>query len=557
MTRERGSWTLARRLGDLMRPTDRSAPEPEDNRAAVDEVARLVLAFNQSPEDASDARRQALMTADDGCQDLLQEFRIECLQRAPGSPASEDGWSALEGAHRQFARGYEKFLMAHKDGDHDSATDSHLATISSRLLFHAGAIAKLEFFRARLLDGRTWHLVHKVYAYIEEAGLERRTVVLYTQPERIETTCEAVYARLLMLDTLNGSGLNPRQIEIADNWLGDWVSLDMITKAFVEARYRYQFDLASAVGPVRVMQQPHGDSIRFIDTELVCVQADRLKTSLRSGEMSGLLGLSAGFNGVDFSELLDRLERAWSISWIGQEQRGHRRERVENQHLEVVRGLPEFCRASRRDVAGPDPTRPAGGTLTPAEELDLKIYGFVTERTRERLAANKTGEQSGAERWLIFDRSVTGFGTIIPANTETGLRSGTLLGLRLPGSRRWTVGVVARRVALRDTGEIFVGIEVISTTPVIVSIEPATRDLNVASPLSIPPGRENHWALFIPGDTTASRPDSLIIDTSMYSTGRQFSLAARNAVYTVKMNRIVGKGDGWQRVGFEVLAKRG
>ena len=126
----------------------------------------------------------------------------------------------------------------------------------------------------------------------------------------------------------------------------------------------------------------------------------------------------------------------------------------------------------------------------------------------------------------------------------------------LAGTRRWGVGTVARRVALRDSGEIFVGIEVLSPTPVMVSIEAAGRELSVASPLNIPAGRENQWALFLPGASAQGRPDTLVIDTSMYSTARQFQLTARNVSYVIRMNRILGKGEGWQRVGFEVLAKR-
>jgi len=294
--------------------------------------------------------------------------------------------------------------------------------------------------------------------------------------------------------------------------------------------------------------------VRFIDTEVVCVQIERLRRSLRSGEVTGLLTLGSGFKGVEFVELLDRLERVWSLAWMGQDQRVHRRERVEDGYLEVVRGLTELCMVTRRETEGGGETR-TGKPLSAAEEMDIKIYGFVTERTRERLA-EAPGQAGGVEKWKLFDRSSSGFGTVLPVGGESGLRAGLLLGVRLTGTRRWGAGVVARRVALRDSGEIFVGVEVLSPTPVIVSIEPAGRELAVASPLNIPAGRENQWALFLPGAADQGRPDTLVIDTSMYSTARQFQLTARNVSYVIRMNRILGKGEGWQRVGFEVLAKR-
>lgn len=554
MSRMQGRWKLSSLLGSLARTSGREEIEPEDTLSAVDEVARLVLAFNQSPEDSGGARLQALMTADQGCQALLEEFRVECLQRPTGATDREEGWGALDSVHRQFARGYEKFLMAHKDLGQESAASAQLATISARLLFHITMLAKLSFFRSHQMEPRLWQLAHHVYEYAETEGVDERVIALYNTPDRIETTCQCVFARLLMLDTLVGAGLNPRQLELVDQWLREWLSGVLIFREFTEGRYRYQVDLEVATGASRLMPEPFPASMRFIDTETACIRIEHLRRSLRSGEVSGLLGLSAGFKGVEFVELLDRLERLWSLSWVGRDQRIHVRERVENQSLDIVRGLAELCRSARRDFS----ERHEGGdkgVMSPAEEMDLKIYGFVTERTRARLAQSPEGEL-GFERWTIFDRSENGYGTVIPAEDEGALRSGSLLGLREPGQRRWSVGVVARRLALGVSTEVFVGIELLARTPVIVSIEPAARELAVAGPLHIPAGRENHWALFLPGVREKGRPDTLLIDTSMYSTAKPFHLAARNASYTIRMNRIVAKGEGWRRVGFEVVAKR-
>ena len=541
-------------MGSLSLSSAAGDHEPEDSMAAVDEVARLVLAFNQSTEDSSDTRLQALMFADGGCQKLLKAFRVECLQRPVGATDSEEGWSALDGAHRQFVRAYEKFLMSHLDAAEGGHAVGQLGTLAARLLFHIADVAKLSFFRAQPLETRLWQLAHQTYKFVELAGLEGRVIVLYDAPERLETTCRCVYARLLMLDTLVAGGLTPRQLELVDNWLGDWIEGEAIQREFTKGRFRYQVDLDGLIGASRLIEPPEADSLRFIDSESVCVQVERLRRSLRSGEVSGLLGLTGGFKGIEFVELLDRLERIWSLAWIGQDQREYRRERVENLALEVVRGLTELCRSARRDQRGGG-TPDERATMSAAEAMDLKIYGFITERTRQRRAGGSDTE-SEFGHWSVFDRSVTGYGTVIAAGDERGLRAGSLLGLRLPGTRRWSVGVVARRIALRDTGEVFVGIEVLSATPVVVNIEPTGRELTVAGPLNIPAGRENQWALFLPGTQEHAGPDSLLIDSSMYSTARQFNLAARNVSYTIRMNRILGKGEGWQRVGFEVLAKR-
>lgn len=557
MSASGGRWRPASLLGALGMAGGgggHDAPPTDDIHAAVGEVTRLVLAFNQSPEDPTPARLDALMSADSGCQGMLREFRLQCLQRPPGSTDAEAGWDALDAAHRQFARCYEKFLIAHRDGAAQSAAEGHVGTIAARLLYHLAMLARLAIFRNQPLEGRLWRLAHQVYRYAEQAGAHNRVIALYSAPERIETTCQCVYARLLMLDTLGTGGFTARQIDVVDGWLGEWVTNDLIFDEFVEGRFRYQTDLASDAGATRLIGAPYPDTVRFIDTEVVCVQIERLRRSLRSGEVTGLLTLGSGFKGVEFVELLDRLERAWALSWMGQDQRNHRRERVEDGWLEVVRGLAEICAIARRETDGGGETR-SGSPLTPAEEMDIKLYGFVTDRTRERLA-QIPGQVSGIEKWKMFDRSSSGFGSVLPVGSEGSLRVGLLVGVRIAGSKRWGAGVVARRVALRDSGEIFAGIEVFSTTPVIVNIEPTGRDLAVANPLGLPASRDNQWALFLPGVAAQGRPDSLVIDASMYSTAKQFTLTARNVSYLIRMNRILGKGEGWQRVGFEVLAKR-
>ncbi|MDE3010453.1 MAG: hypothetical protein KGI67_06150 [Pseudomonadota bacterium] len=550
-----GRWKPASLLGALGLGAHEPEPAPTDDIAkAVDDVARLLLAFNQSPEDPTSARLEALMSADGGCQGLLREFRLQCLQRPAGSQDSETGWNALDAVHRQFARCYEKFLLSHRDGASGSPAEGHLGTIAARLLFHIAMLRRLAIFRTQPLDARLWRLAHQVYGYAEKAGVHTRPIAMYSSPERIETTCQCVYARLLMLDTLGNGGFTARQVDMVDGWLGEWITADLMFREYCEGRFRYQVDLESDIGATRLMGAPYPDSARFIDTEVVCVQIERLRRSLRSGEVTGLLTLGSGFKGVEFVELLDRLERVWSLAWMGQDQRVHRREKVEDGWLEVVRGLPELCSVARRETEGGSDAR-SGKPLTAAEEMDIKIYGFVTERTRARLA-EQPGAEGGLEKWKLFDRSSNGFGSLLPVGSEHGLRAGLLIGVRVAGSRRWGVGTVARRVGLRDSGEVFVGVEILSATPVIVSIEPTGRELAVASPLNIPAGRENQWALFLPGAAAQGRPDSLVIDTSMYSTARQFQLTARNVSYAIRMNRILGKGEGWQRVGFEVLAKR-
>ena len=136
------------------------------------------------------------------------------------------------------------------------------------------------------------------------------------------------------------------------------------------------------------------------------------------------------------------------------------------------------------------------------------------------------------------------------------VRLGKLVGLKPERSQNWVVGVV-RRLALLESGQRKVGIEVLSSKPVTVTLR-ATKPrhsgytidgvdaVDVVLPVS---------ALYLAASGEDKSGVSLILDSAEYAPGRRFELSARSRSYSIALGKVIEKGDDWLRASFEVLKK--
>lgn len=446
-----------------------------------------------------------------------------------------------------LARMYHRFLV--EKGASDTMTEDLFVLLSCRAILALGNRAKWASFRQEQLDGESWRLLHKLYQGTEEKSLEQRSRAAYLKPRELELSPAQAYTRALLLATLASGAFNQRQLQTADEWLIGWCSSARLDAQFDRRKHFYYVDLSASTGARRVLGANSGKQLRFLSTDALSLQVERAKMAFRQGQVSQSSGIDPVARAGEYAELLDKVDRIWSPEWMRSDQRSHRRVAAENEPISVVRGLDGLTIAATEDYEAEQPeTGP--GTLSQEEEFDLKIYGFVREQTRMKAAQGRTNNSAAKrESWLLVDESVNGYGAALRADADQDLRLGQLVGVKRNKSNRWAVGYITRRLVQSDQGQLFVGIEILSHNPVIVSLTEETDA----------PGEQNQtWrALFIPGDQGRGRADSLIVDAALHTAGQDFTLSARNVSYYVRLPRVIRKGQGWQRVAFEVLAKRG
>jgi hypothetical protein len=447
-----------------------------------------------------------------------------------------------------LARLYHRFLV--EKGAGEAMTEDLFVLLSGRALLALGNRAKWASFRQEQLDSESWRLLHKLYQGAEDKGLEQRSIAVYLKPKELELSPTQAYTRTLLLATLASGAFNQRQLQTADEWLTGWCASARLDDQFDRHKHFYYVDLAASTGARRVLGASSGKLLRFLSTDALSLQVERAKMAFRQGQVSASSGIDPIARAGEYAELLDKVDRIWSPEWMRSDQRSHRRVAANNEPITVVRGLDGLGIAATEDYEAEQPDTSGPRTLSQEEEFDLKIYGFVREQTRTKAVQGRT-HASGVKReaWQLIDESVNGYGVALRADADQDLRLSQLVGIKRNKSNRWAVGYITRRLVQSDHGQLFVGVEVLSHNPVIVTL---TEEADAAAE------QAHTWrGLFMPGDQGRGRADSLIVDAALQAAGKDFTLSARNVSYYVRLPRVIRKGQGWQRVAFEVLAKRG
>ena len=446
------------------------------------------------------------------------------------------------------ARLYSRFLT--EKGSNEAMTDDLFVLLSCRAMLAIGNRTKWASFRQEQLDNESWRLLHKLYQGAEEKELEQRSIAAYMKPKELELSPAQAYTRTLLLATLASGAFNQRQLQTTDEWLLAWCAGARLAQQFDRHKHFYYVDLAASTGARRVLGASSGKQLRFLSTDALSLQVERAKMAFRQGQVTQSNGIDPIARAGEYAELLDKIDRIWSPEWMRSDQRSHRRVAADNEPISVVRGLDGLTAVATEDYEAEQPEASGPRTLSQEEEFDLKIYGFVREQTRAKAIQGRANASAvKRESWLLIDESVNGYGVALRADADQDLRLGQLVGVKRNKGNRWAVGYITRRLVQSDHGQLFVGIEILSHNPVIVTL---TEEADA-------PGQQGQsWrALFMPGDQGRGRADSLIVDAALHTAGKDFTLSARNVSYYVRLPRVIRKGQGWQRVAFEVLAKRG
>ncbi len=528
---------------------------PRDNLdAARAHILHVMGTFSHSRELLTVDGVNTLLHLDEGCQPVLVDILREYLQN-PGidSAKANELCREMDTIYGELADAYARFIRVY----HETRTSTKqiaqfMALVMGRALFCLGHRAKWNFFLQRVMDESAWTTVHAVYRYAELDGLLSTKLVLYSRPFEILSTPGALYVRTVMLDTMSGGNFVPTQIETSDHWLTSWSVTGSPDHGYIPEKHFYATNLNVASGARRAHAPKTNEDNRYLKTEYLAIEIGRAKDRLREGEIQFGLGFIAKQPINEYLSLLDRLLMLWSPEAVAQDQRGEKRVPINDETVQAIRGLNGLCECARQDYEKAHGPMDLNRGLSRDEEMDLQVYGFITERTRTRLRSrplDATQPIPAVEQWQLRDESVNGYGVSFPSTQYRHLKLGTLIGLKRRRSERWVVGVVTRLQNKKHPDESLAGIEIFTHAPVIVIVNEDVTASNAETSRS-------SWGLFIPGDKQAGRRDSLVIDGAIYANKKQILMSARNVRYVVQLNNVLRSGEGWHRIEFEVVGKR-
>lgn len=507
--------------------------------------------FNENTSEVTKDRLAVLMLLDEKSRDLQDTLVRQYLRNPRMSRQVESQlWHAVYSLYWEIARGYHAFVLEFARGSGKSALEAHIPLITLRAVRTFGQLLKWRAVRYLAPGEKLWLRLHNLYRVAESEGFHRQRMKVYAG-DAAPCSVESVYLHVLMLNLANSGTLYPRQLDLLDRWLCNWHSLLYLEPRLDPDRHTFAVDLSTDHGPRRVRKPDSEKPVRYWATAALLEKLQGLQAALREGRPPAELGLTDDARTGESVELLDHLQHHWS-ALSSREQRRAPRAAVKRL-VDVTHGLTAIINQLKLSTAAPEPAAsPYGLGISHSEADDVRVYGFVTERTRERVSQMKMPviqTSPDVERWVMQDESECGYGVIVESRDKDWLRVGALLGVKPHDGTEWRLGIVRRLSRLNDDTS-SVGIETLPETPALAILyDTASSSGYTVNGLDNSGASRPSASLWLTG-----AGDSLILDPVLYMPGRVFQLQGPQPSRYLSLGQPLERSEGWIRIGVEPVA---
>lgn len=503
--------------------------------------------FNENSTQLTKDRLAVLMLLDEKSHDL-QDTLVRQYLRNPrmSRPVESQLWHAVYGLHWEVARGYHTFVAHGSRQQRKGQHDDLLPLTTLRAIRTFGQLLKWRAIRYLPAGNKLWLRLHNLYRIAEGGGFQRQPQQAYAE-DVSECSCETAYLHILMLNLADSGTLYPRQLDLLDNWLHQWHALLQLDTRLDTRVHNFVIDLAADHGPRRVRNPDTDKPMRFWATADLLLRLNELHNALREGRAPAQLGLTDTARTAESLELLDHLQRQWS-SLAAREQRRAPREPIKRL-VDVTHGLSAIINQIKAADA-PVAVSPYGAGLNYNEAEDVQVYGFITDRTRERIShmqAPAMQNSPDVERWVMHDESDCGFGAIVESRDKDWLRVGALIGIKSHDAAEWQLGIV-RRLSRHDNGTSSVGIETLSEKPTLAMLYDTTTPGYTVNGFDNSGTSLPHSSLWLAGGAPA---DSVIIDPVHFIPGKVFKVHGAPEHKFVALGNLIERSEGWIRLAAE------
>ncbi len=510
-----------------------------DIYSAQEQVVQSLIQFNHAGLGMSKERLQVLMHLDEHARDMQFSLCSQYLRNPRMSKVIESRlWTAIHAFYWEITRGYHAFLMDFVANPGGSKIQAAVPTITARAIRGFADIFKWRYFRYEKVEERLWQRVHNLYRISEFDGFQNNRFKLYPGDTRA-SSCTEEYVQALLLSPLGAGSLTPKQIEMVSQWLGNWAERTTLDTAYIPDRHFYYVDTSKGQGlkHVRSTGEP---TWRYLATDQVLEHLKQIERALKSGAAPVTLGLGEEFRLPDGYDLLAYVANEWAPA-SERERRVSNRQPIQGR-WEVIRDLTNICNRMRNEaeIASGQTTRQ---TLTPEEILDIKLYGFVTERTKSVYQQKSSDVRDiPLERWPLHDRSESGLGIILRGEESDWVKVGKLLALRMDPGDVWHIAIVRRITRLE--GELRkIGLQLLNSPPVLAQLEQERgQELGYAVEETGFGSNTSGLALMFPDLDSGNQ---IVMESSRYAHGRGYRVLTPNDERFIRLESVRDKGDGW------------
>ncbi len=513
-----------------------------DIYTAQEQVVQSLIQFNHAGLPMSKDRLQVLMHLDNQARDMQYSLCVQYLRNPRMSKVIESRlWTAIHAFYWEVTRGYHTFIMDFVANPGGSKIQPAIPQIAARAIRGFADIFKWRYFRYEKVEEKLWSRLHNLYRITEFDAFQSTRMKLYASDPK-PSSCMEEYVQALLLSPLGAGSMTPKQIEMVDHWLDNWSEMTPLESSYDASRHFFYVDTVKGHGLKRIRPQLETEaSFRYVDTERLQEHIKQTERALKSGALPPSLGLGEEFRLPDGYDLLNHATNEWAAT-------NERERRVNNRapaqgRCEVLRDLGAICKRIETELlisSGNSPSQ----QLSTEEILDIKLYGFVTERTKSAASQRAQGNRDlSAEQWPLFDRSDTGIGVMLKGEESEWVKVGKLLAIRLDPTHPWLIGVIRRITRMHDDMR-KIGVQTISSEPVLVQLD--THEISAGLSYSVEDSRQEQQAsshaLIFP-----NLPDGnvIVMESARYAHGRQYKMRDQTGVRLIRLESVRDKGDGW------------
>ncbi|MBW8327812.1 MAG: hypothetical protein K0M48_01195 [Thiobacillus sp.] len=506
--------------------------------------------FNENSTQYTKDRLAIFMLLDEKSRDL-QDTLVRQYLRNPrmSRPVESQLWHAVYGLHWETARGYHSFVLHLSRESGKNSLDAVIPLITLRALQAFGQLLKWRAIRYLPASEKLWLRLHNLYRIAESENFQRQSQRAYPDDES-DCSCETAYLHILMLNLADSGTLYPKQLDLLDHWLCGWHGMLQLDNRLDANIHNFVVDLSADHGPRRVRKPDTDKPLRFWATADLLQNLHELRSALQEGTPPAQLGLTETARTSESLELLEYLQHQWA-SLAAREQRRAPRESIKRL-LDVTHGINAIVgQIKAADL--PAGVSPYGTGLNYNEADDVAVYGFITDRTRERVSHMQMPvipSSPDVERWVMHDESECGYGAIVESRDKDWLRVGALIGIKSHDASQWQIGIVRRLSRVNDDTS-SVGIETLVETPTLAML------YDTATPGYTVNGFDNsgatlpHPGLWLAG---SGGTDSVIIDPVHFSPGKVFQVHGVTEHKFIALGNPLERSEGWMRVAVEPVS---
>lgn len=470
-----------------------------------------------------------------------------------------------------------QFTLAVNEADSRCVTDyitkgsegvsaEEIAAIAVRGMRALGMQAHLLHLRYQPLPASMWDKIYAIFNIAEQRRFCRMPVVLnaYT---KAETSVLLEMLKILMMVISAPESLTKSQIELCRQLVEEFSS-SFVWEDLPAGETVFNIDFSTRKPPTRLthLSKPHFMTRCFGPGNAVSAMVIAVK-QLESGAIPKSFDIQrfSNYKREDLLEVLMHLSMAWS-KVKPQDEHSHFDKRRSSRNkvyiqLDVVHGLERiYKKVVKHGVSSKKLfTEDHLNKIKYDEMVDLHIFGFVTNKTREGMNAVPlvdvpVGEPGQIESWVVENISDKGCGLTIPTLKQDWVQENVLLGLKMEGGG-WSLGLI-RRIEAGSNEDTRVGIRKLSLHPLAASISPANTELTVWETAGDTRSFHHTNALLLLAEPPLLGEDCLILAAGSYALHKIYELSISEGKRLIRLDVCEERYQGADRVIFSLVENK-